>query len=384
MKSGFFIFLSLFTVQLFAQSKIYTNIQANKKKYPTKDFYVEHVIDRRLNKENIGYIYKSSLTYKHPADFKKTLPEEFLSFYRSTYPNQTSLNRILVAVNQFEIKHTVTGKLLDTGTVMANFDFYMLRNDSAFFLYNFTSEINDVSDRITYSHPNRMKRIVLMSVAKLDSALLHTAPQFALNLGLLADSARTSSSSITKKELIKRDSIEKANDYPSDYFLLLGTHVNFSTDNIFAHFNADILFRFDKHPTWLLGASIEYQYYGLYLNPKLPYDIEYRFKNINIGCRVLKQLHRDVFLNIQTLGVFGKEMFQVNSINYALTNKGYVQIDSAVDAPTVYGVETSIGVYLLPARRQNFYTGLDLFFRVTTSKVIEDNGGIKINLGFKF
>ena len=50
-------------------------------------------------------------------------------------------------------------------------DYVLLRNDSAFFIYNYTNELIDVSENITYSHPNRMKRSLLLALQSLDSAL---------------------------------------------------------------------------------------------------------------------------------------------------------------------------------------------------------------------
>lgn len=378
-----FILPLFFSSFYYSQKTIYTSIQSNKTNFQTKDFYFDHVIDNRINKENIGFIYKSSLTYKHPANFHKTLPQEFLNFFRATYPNQKSLHRVLLKVNVFEISHLLSENKIDTGRVKANFDFYLLENDSAFFLYNFTNVINDYSDRITYSHPNRMKRILIQSASPLDTAVLKQG-SFAFNLGKVADSIRVGSPSLNKRDLMFKDSIAREKQLPSEYFVLLGVSSNFSLQHVLEFVNGDILFRLKKHPSWLVGPGVEILFYQRFFNSELPINVSYSLKNINISMRALHQIHKDLFFNLQALTVLGKEYYTIDSQKYTKTNNTYKAISSNKDSETIYGFEMCGGVYLIPANKQNFFAGLDVFYRYTSSSRLGAGAGIKINIGFKF
>jgi hypothetical protein len=182
--------------------------------------------------------------------------------------------------------------------------------------------------------------------------------------------------------LIKFDSVKKANNYPSSHFFLTGIHVNISsTDLIFAP-NMDLLFQLKKNPKSLVGLSANFFVYGIFLRKNIPVYADYRLFNFDIGIRVLKHINRKLFLNINPQVILGKEHYVYSNYNYS--NGPIARTTEYINTDPLFGFQCDFGLYSFPVQKQGFYFGADLFFRGTSSFVMEANFGIKLNLGYKF
>lgn len=376
------LLIFILSFSAFSQKKVYTSIQENKKKYPGKNFSFEKVVDNRINKENIGFVYKSSLTYEHPADFKKPLQDEFLNFLTSTFPTKTSENKLLVSVKRIEIGHIVTGRKLDTGFVFLDVDFYRIKNDSAAFLYNYTARLAEASENTAFSHANRIKRAILLSLSGIENALQKRSASFYIKINDLEAVVQTSTG-ITNRELQLKDSLEKFSPFPNSFYVFTGIQGDLSPSSLLTGVNIDVLFRLKKNKDLMLGFNTYFFVYGLFDADNIPKNAEYNVLQLKTGLRLLKHLKHNLFFNMNPQLILGQEYYtyEISYNPYVLpyTSSYYYTISDFL-----YGFEVDFGLYRIPLRKRGFYFGSDFFVRGTTSNVVETSFGIKLNLGFKF
>lgn len=376
------LLILLFPFSAFSQKKVYTSIQENKKKYPGKNFSFEKVVDNRINKENIGFVYKSSLTYEHPADFKKPLQDEFLHFLSNTFPTKTSENKLLLSVKRFEIGHIVTGKRLDTGFVFLDVDFYCLKNDSAAFLYTYTSRLAEASENTALSHGNRIKRALLLSLSRIDSTLLKRSSSFYIKTSDLENLVQTSSS-ITHSQLKRKDSLDKFSPFPTSFYVLSGIQAEFCPSSLLTGVNIDVLFRLKKNKDFMLGFNTYFFVFGLLDTDNLPVNAEYNLLHFKTGLRLLKHLKHNLFFNMNPQLILGQEYYTYD-LSYNPYGQPYTTSYYYTISDFLYGFEFDFGLYRIPLRKRGFFFGSDFFVRGTSSNMVETSFGIKLNLGFKF
>lgn len=369
-------FLLLNASSFFSQLKVYTDIQKNNKTYPGKNFTISKVIDARKNKDNIGMVHKSSVPGDYYADFKKPLSLEIIKFYHTTFPKGSYTNEIIVIVNHFEIGHILTGKTNDTGFVRVNFDFYKIKGDSSYFIYNYSNTLCDVSDNIALSHSNRMKRILLKSVAKIDSALASAGSQ---PTRWLPDSLARISDSYSKKLYNEKDSLYTAGNYPRQNMVLLSFNGVLSTTTFMYGLSVSYMGQIKKHPRYLLGFHLNYSIINFTSNIVLPSNTSYRIRTSDFGPRMLKQLKNSVFFNSMMHVMIGKETRTSYTTGF-LPNVIYENEKSNI----FMGIQFDNGIMIVHPRNNGMTVGADFIFRATNSSMFDSDIGIKLSLGLTF
>lgn len=380
-----YVVLALFNASaLLSQSKIYTYIQRDKKSYAGRAWCLERVVDRRIDKSNIGHIFTRGLGIEHPADFKQELSGELIHFFNDNFFCLRAKNRFMLVVNRFEIGHIVTTKRLDTGEVFFDFDFYALKNDSAFFLYNYAKRLTEASDVVPTTHPNRLRRALLNSLLPLDnffsirvndtlrnkSAVFYNASQ--------SDSVKKNNYGLTVTKSKQLDSTYSANNLPSYYFFFIGGQGNICYTSLTTHVNANLLFQLKKHPKYLIGVQANYFLYGILSQKLISSYATYSLFNYDIGIRVLKQIKGNLFINFNPQAMFGRETF-----TYFVLPAGSITGQLNQTYP-INGVQVDIGVYNFEPQKQGIYFGADVFFRGSNSNMLENTIGLKLSVGIKF
>ncbi len=387
MKIKLFIFLILLnTTILFSQKKLYTHIASNKKNYCAKSYQLARVIDNRTTKNTIGKTYTSSRTVQHEVDFKSAVSNELFLFYNTNFHNALHpCNQFLVIVNQFEIGHVLSNQREDTGYVFLNFDFYNLKNDSAFFLYNYAKKFNELSESVLLTHPKRINQALLNAFAHLDfyfpTKLTDTVTHYKKGNynKTLSDSILNMQYGLTIQNFLKQDSASNyKSSVPSFYFFFVGAIANASRTYITTHINANLVFQIKKAPKYLVGIQANYFVYGIMSKQIIPVNSSYQLFNYDIGVRILRQLKNKLFLNVNPQLLTGNE-----NIRYTILPSNYSGT-SATETIDFKGFQMDIGVYYFRPQQQGIYFGGDIFYRETSSNIITKGIGLKFNFGVKF
>lgn len=381
MKNTFPLLLIVLFSNLFGQTKVYTSIQENTKKYPGKNFSITKVIDARANRDHLGIVRKTDLAEEYLADFNVPLPVEFINFFDRTYPAPTSPAKINLVVNTFDIGHKVTGKRNDTGFVKVDFDYYTVIHDTAFFLYNYKHTLIDVHDNIALTHSNRMKRVVLMSAAKLDSLALDEKTKQAMP-GFIHDI----SYSYSKTQSHAQDSTNKTQDYPEIRMTIIMGHVILgSVANMYGA-NFSILGRFKNHKRLLMGFNANYSVIA-FKDVTIPPNTEYKMFTTDFGIKLLRQIKHAVFFNSNAHLMLGKETYtSLKTRSITVSNGVYTQPVYQQEETTHFltGVQLDNGILFTHPQKQGLAAGIDLVLRFTNSSVFDSDVGIKFSLGVAF
>lgn len=355
--------LLMFCFSGFSQSKVYTYIQENNKGKIKSSFYIQKVVDARPNKTSIGNIYSSDLRKKYPADFEGTLSEEFQSFFKSVFAASKQKHRLLMEVKSFDIDHEHSDVFKDIGKARLNVSYYLNRNDTCIFLYNYNDSVMDETNEAQRTHPNRIRRLLLLSARKLSDSLfttefLSTREKTTLNRIL------ENSTSKDAGRLRREDSV----NIPPDYYMFgAGTYYNFYPEVFMFGINVHLVLRLGKTSSYLLGPSA-----GLLFYSTPPYNIQVpsfssEIFNYDVGLRLLKQVKNKFFLNLNPQLMLGR-----------------VQSPSSSPEQQLRGVQVDLGAYLIPPSGEGVYSGLNLFYRSTNTTYFGEGLGLKIDLGYRF
>lgn len=376
----------------FSQSKVYTDIQKNKNVYPGKDYTFDKVIDARVNKDNIGIVYKSDMSQEFLADLRDPVDVAFMEFLNTTFPNGLSTVKITMVINNLEIGHKLSGRTKDSGYVKVNFDFYKAVGESSVLIHHYQNMLVDVNDNIALTHSNRLKRITLLAVSKLDSIIASGATYIETiqpdTKVLPKDSIKKLPGGYSKEKLEEAEKIYNSDDYPRNLIVMLGGQAVFCTENQMFGANANLLFRFKNSPRSLLGFNVNYSIIKFQDRVGVPDNVAYSLKTADFGLRFLRQVKNVVFFSFNPHLMIGKETFVTynNPVAY-INNNGSVSlsgISTTTKEKAFYGSQFDTGIYLLAPKKAGAYMGIDFVLRFTSSYVFETDMGLKFNLGIAF
>lgn len=350
----------------FPQSKVYTFIQENTVVYEKSEFYIQKVIDARDDKTSIGSIYSADKRKKYPADFNQTLSNSFLEFFKNTFPAAKHKARIILLVSYFNIDHRLGETAKDIGSAEIKAEYFLNRNDTCFFLANSHKRIEETSEDVQLSHPNRIKRLLLLSLTEMIDSLksFNRQPSEKRSFYSLDDLKKRSLS----KEVQARRLRQGENTFPEFYFFQAGTYYAFSQTILQFGLTTNLVLQIKKAPQYLIGLNANIMLFATPTdNITIPTSASSEVLNYDLGIKLLKQVKNNFFLNFNP---------QVNL--------GYVHETNNGDRKNILGIELDAGVYLIPPAEEGVYTGLNLFYRSTNTELLGTSFGLKLDLGYRF
>lgn len=262
-----------------------------------------------------------------------------------------------------------------------DFSFFKLKNDSLSFLYSYVGRLAEHADVVAFSHSNRIKRAILMPLTKLDSTLITLqSPMVYAKRNI--DSLTKSNAIVSSSTVLKEDSLRKVNNYPSDYYFILGVHGSICKTHLMSGANINLLFQLKKHPRFLVGPTASLFVFGLYSGKFIPPYIKYRIFNYDLGLRMLHQLKGNLFFNLNTQVLLGKEQYVYEYNPYSSYSPGNKSTTTKTE--NIIGFQLEMGLYFIPVQKQGVYFGMDFFVRGCSSTIFDSNAGFKLNLGIKF
>lgn len=355
--------LFLLASRHYSQSKVYTFIQENDKGKVKSGFYIHKVVDARADKSNIGQIYSSDLRKKYPADFEHHLSEEFYRFYKGRYASSRQKQRVLMLVQDFSIAHEHSDVFKDVGRAKLQASYYLNRNDTCFFLYAFHDSISDVTDEVQRTHPNRIKRLLLLSARSLSDSLLSPERLARSEKSPLESLLRLSNSPAVERAR-KQDSV----NVPPDFYMFgVGTYYNFYPSVYMFGVNSHLLLRLGKKSPWLAGPSAAFLMYSTDPNAIQSPTYNEDILNYDLGLRLIRQIKKNLFLNVHPQLMFGR-----------------VKEPGSNTEQILKGFQADLGLYLIPPAGEGVYTGLNFFYRSTNTDYFGEGLGLKLDLGYRF
>lgn len=355
--------LFLLTTKHSGQSKVYTFIQENDKGKVKSGFYVHKVVDARADKSNIGQIYSSDLRKKYPADFEHNLSEEFHRFFKGRYASSRQKQRVLMLVQSFSISHEHSEVFKDEGKAILQARYYLNRNDTCFFLYAFHDSILDVTNEVQRTHPNRIKRLLLLSAKSLSDTLLKPERLAQSEKSPLEDLLHLSNSPAVESAR-KQDSL----NVPPDYYMFgVGTYYNFYPSVYMFGVSGHLLLRLGKTSPWLAGPSAAFLMYSTKPNAIQAPTYNEDVLNYDVGIRLIRQIKKNLFLNVQPQLMFGR-----------------VKEPGNTGTQVLKGFQTDLGLYLIPPAAEGVYSGINFFYRTTNTDYFGEGLGLKLDLGYRF
>lgn len=387
-----FVSLSVFCI---AQNRVYTTIQKNKNTYPGKDYFFPQVVDLRPDQSRLGFVCKMGGRTLCEINFKKSLSSEVYQFFSSVFPNRTSSNQVLITVNVFEIGQILSKK--DSAFVKLDLDFYLLRNDSALHLSHYARTLCEATSDAVFSHPNRIKRALLLAAGDLERKLEQRPTGTYVPLSELGIPPQSKTDDVEKSEArygafysrsyaAKEDSSFRRLNYPDRMVLFLGAHANLMSYGLCTGVNVNWMFRLRYSPKYLVGINVNHSAVILFETGTLSNYESYRLASTDLGFRVLKQIKNITFINVNTHFLVGKERF-TSSPSYIYdpqTNSVSAGRPATVREDFFFGMLIECGGYLLQPRGRGFFIGADLTFLGTTSFILDNSAGVKLTAGYKF
>jgi hypothetical protein len=356
-----------------AQSSVYLSIQKNTRSYPEKDFYIARVVDKRGDRTSVGEVRKLSGKERHPAEFRKELGLEIENFFITVFPNQGAANQVLAVINEFRVGDADHIEIKDSGYVYLNIDFYRIEKEGNVLLYNYTHRLSEAADDVFLSHANRIKRALLLSASLIESSLKD--PSLAQRI----PGTPVMEQSITDREHYS-DSVYKARYAPSYYFMMLGAYFNFGSGGLFMGPEATILLRLSRTSRVLAGAGASYCLAGFLPPSRVRTNTDISLRNYNFGARVLAQIKKRLFFDLNLQAMFGQE----DITEYYTIYTPLPAVRAQTSSSSINGFQVNIGVCSVNPSKSGVTIGGGLFVRASDSDIIVTGLGINFNLGLKF
>lgn len=385
MRHFLFIFLFIFTAaELLSQNCHKIKIEKNKKNFPNKNFYFDEVIDARTDSSSIGQVYTGQLNFKNCADLKPKVKFAIKIFLQRTFPN-TNAPKYLVKINELFIDELVIKNKNDKAKALINLEFYRQDKNALVFITNSIHQIEEEFPDVTYSHGNRIKRLLLICVADLESRLKTDSTSFTLT---------TTRSELLNKKFVSNDSANvfvkpvlteryKTNISIFGYqgFVTLGAGVKLNP-----------YFFLKKIPKFAVGPSIYWAYFAFnkdFNPPSNVVSVKYFLGNVGVGFFYRLNKFFGVTADLSILA--GSESITSTYTDVAFVgtdpiygNVYYVSQKLRTNNQAVFGFQAEQGFLFMGKNKTGLNIGLSIFERALSGTLYDSDAGVKINLGLNF
>jgi hypothetical protein len=382
------LFIFCFAISgLKSQNCLKIKIERLKKPITNTEFYFTEVIDTRSEKKSLGTVYTGNLNIARCAAFKKSDSEELSNFLQKTYTNKKA-KKYIVKINDIYIAERFTKNADDVGKAFMELEFYRQDGETLTFIAKTTKEITESYPDVTYSHGNRLKRTLLLSVAEFESRIKSDSALFTLKSEKkdlyknpappLSDSTRISLRIENRKEILKNN-------------LSFNCHTAEYTKGIGLKYN---LLSFSKKiPKLAAGPSIFWSYFTFNDNFKVPNDVvglKYNFGNV--GLQAYYRLNRlagitldlSFLLGNETITRVRQEMRFTGNYDPLLGYEYYIVNTPYTTRSTITGFQFEQGILLMDRSKTGFNFGISLFERSLDAYYYDADWGLKLNVGIFF
>lgn len=368
----------------FSQNCYHVAIQKNDKEYKTSNFYFKTVIDARVDSGKIiGEVYNGHLNILHCASFKKNLKVTVRDFLQKTYTNKTA-PAYLVKVNVLSIEEILTKNQDDIGKANAELEFYRYSNNNdLIFITKISKSIEDKYPDATYSHDNRLKRILLSSVSEFEKTLGTDSSLF---------NVKISQSELEKIQAKNPDSLSKKiiTSSKETFKFIMQLHCYGGTTTKGVGLRIGNYFFLKEYPKVAIGPSVFWDYFTLNKSVKVAYNVAgIKYNIFDIGLISFIRLNKHIGITIDACGLFGKEIITTADIYevYYITPSGlrpeYV-VDTKTTSEFISGFHAEQGVQFMRKEKKGVNLKLSVYESILTARYYENDIGLKLTLGINF
>ncbi len=367
----------------YSQNCYSIKIQKNKE-IKNSDFYFTTVIDARPDTSFvIGQVYLGTLNLPHCAAFKKNISTTVLNFLQSTYTNKKA-PAYLVKINTLYINEFIHKNQEDTGFVNIDLDFYKYESSgNLLFITHVSKTITDKLADATYSHDNRLKRVLLSAVNEFAISPkenpTNTKPVSAIEIlnkiPGKGDSVRLNSTSIVHEH------------YKS--MLQLHGGLSWYTKTIGARVGA--LFFLKKHPKIGVGPVVFWNYFFFSKRFQWPYDVSsVQYNLFNAGLTGFFRTNNYLGITLDASLMFGTERVTRSYLYYfdgwtpASGWQRYYYLESRTTTDFIGGFYLEQGIQFMRKEKRGVNAKISVFESVLDAELYDSDIGLKITLGINF
>lgn len=143
----------------YGQSNYEISLIHEKIDLPSRKFYIDSVVDNRIDKKNIGIVQKGLFNTKYPAQLKNGLSNSLQEYLNYLLPKEEDQIPVTIKVNKFEISE-LTRVADEFGFADISFEFYHV-ND---LLFACNQHIEVTSMDVTRLHEENIREVVKKSL----------------------------------------------------------------------------------------------------------------------------------------------------------------------------------------------------------------------------
>lgn len=385
MRNNFIILLVCLSSIVFSQDCFKIGIQKSDKEYKNLPYYFTHVIDGRADSSNtIGEVYLGSINILQCAELKSDLKSSLLTFLQKTYTNK-SAPAYLIKVNELKIQEQIRKGTDDIGKASAQMEFYKFTPDAdLIFITKISKSVQDIYPDVTYSHDNRLKRLIMLSVNEFDAVLKTDTNLFTLKPSTtdikqlkhkISDTTNTSKTTITKES--------------GKFLIQAQCHFGLNTKGLGLRIGS--YFFLKNSPKFGIGPSIFWNYFTLNKNVVIPSNVvELRYNLWNAGIMTFSRLNQFIGIAIDGWLLMGTEKVTTNTVNYVYFYSpiyGYgvgQNIKTYTTKDIVGGVHFEQGIQFMRGERRGVNAKFSIYETFLSSGYFEKDLGIKLSCGLNF
>ncbi len=123
------------------------------------DFFIDEIIDARVNKENIGVAQRGAFNKQVPAHFSEDFVTHLKGYFDALLPKEENKTPLILKVHQLYISER-TAAMSELGTCEVQLEFLKDENGKQFSLGTFSSQVEKGGMDATAGHPKRIKQAI--------------------------------------------------------------------------------------------------------------------------------------------------------------------------------------------------------------------------------
>ena len=347
-------FLFCYLPELFSQEHIIVLNPQGEIEILGRNFYIEKVVDDRIDKTTIGAVDVGILNKSVSANFPDSLTGIILDYYNVIAPKRENMTPLIMRVKTFEISEY--RKMKEYGKVVLRAQLFTI-NESKQQLVLDTICIKEESTNgdITSSHPSHIRSVLNRVLIAYNKQLLNSNATSFKDLDSLKENRLLSS----KNEDLKAKTSSKSDKIIS-FSYLAGINANAYRYNLYwIPYNSQKRWSFSI----ILGGEIVRLHDDFMLQS--PYS-SYKAFVINLGIASFYKINDSFLIGLNSHFPIGSETVGISSSNF------------------MAGISPSQMIYFKSKSKRGIIAGIGIFEKVSTSVIYNQDFGARIELGFKF
>jgi hypothetical protein len=330
---------------------------------PNQQFYLDGIMDGRIDKSEIGFFTKGPFNKRVPANFAGSLEDAFSTYFNFALTKDITKTPIVMKVTSFKISERQDGSE-EIGKAEIEVIFYVSDKDKLAKVFQTDAIAEEKGSDITLTHERRIRKVLENVFMSFNNSAWKESPLVFEPLSAIKDE------SVTTKFVDNTGAKNKWNS-------LIAGHAAFGT-NAEGWGVSYYGFKAKESGGWFLTYSASYDNYTI--DPGLILRKGYTSLNLNygkIGVGLMRRIGEEFHFAFNTLVPIGFEKLTKTNENgpsgSVIESNGFV-----------LGIEPQQCFYFITKSKVSLVLGAGIYERFTNSKVYNLDIGLRIEAGIKF